>query len=250
MTTQNTVDAIRPTNPNVSESGFGERIAGYVEGYEQWTESHPFMATTAETVAAFAAKRAVIWAGKKVGLNFGNAHARHHVDGGEINPIAAVAQSVVLSPVVEELFFRQFLTGTLPETRIAREQLGENAQRVCNIVSSIGFALLGHGFDPIRERTQWQSPDKGLYRGNIKSAVAPLKEWQFALPLGSLIGAEQYRRSYQKRGLKHAIGSHALNNALTIAWEGGFATRDFKRSNPDQKATIKKVIGHARSNRK
>ncbi|MCA9332683.1 CPBP family intramembrane metalloprotease [Candidatus Saccharibacteria bacterium] len=230
---------------------FRERISGYIDGYEQWAEAHPFMATTAETVASFAAKRAVIWTGKKLGVNFGNAHARHHVDGGEVNPIAAIAQSVVVAPVTEELFFRKFLTDTLPNTEVAQKHLGENAQKICNIVSSVGFALLGHGFDPIRERSEWHSPEKGLYnKGNISSAVAPPREWQFALPLGSLIGGEQYRRMYQKRGIKHAVGSHALNNALTIAWEGGFATRDFRRDNPGKKPTLKRVIGHARSKRK
>lgn len=249
----NTVGNVISETPEVLSENNGrlhDRIVGHIEAYEQWADQHPFMATTAESVAAFAAKRAVIWTGKKVGINFGNAHASQHIDGGEINPVAAAAQAIIVSPVVEELFFRKFLTGTLPESRLAKQHLGDKSQRICNIVSSIGFAFLGHGFDPINDRSQWQNPEKSLYaRENITNSIAPIKGWNWAVPLGSVIGGEQYRRMYQKRGLGHAIFSHSLNNAMVIGWEGAHAARDFRVENPNTKLTARGIIKHIQAKR-
>ncbi len=223
-----------------------ERIAGLAEGYSQWAEQYPFAATTIETVVAFAAKRAVIWAGDKTGINFGNAHAHHFVDRGVDHPLAAAAALTVAAPVKEEVFYRYLLTDKLPNSSVMQDKFGDKAQRICDIVSSAGFAALGHGFDPIKPRAEWNNPDGGLTsKGNRQRTISPLNRWQWALPLGSAVGGEQYRRIYQKRGLGHSIGSHALNNALTVLWEGGMAARDLKRENPRAKLSVKSILKHA-----
>lgn len=221
-----------------------ERSAQLYHGYQSWSERHPATATVLETFAFHAVKKAVVRSGDKIGIHFGNAHAHQQVNTALDRPLRAAIGAFVLAPVSEELQFRYLLSDKAATSRMAQNLFGRNAVRRIGILSSLGFAS-GHAFDPVRQRSEWSDPKKPIFTSENRSAVLPLREWRFTLPMGNLIGGEQYRRMYHKRGLMHAIGSHALNNLLVVMHEGIKEARRLRREEPDKKHTVMDVLRSA-----
>lgn len=163
--------------------------------YTQWSERYPFAATTAETVALFAFKTCVLLAGKKVGIRTGNAMSDLHAERAVQKPVAALLTAAVIAPVAEELLFRVAPAKT--EARL--EAVGSvKAARMVTTVADLGFAASHAGF----------VVPAGL---KPRFKLRPSRR-EHSLPIVQYVGGKQYRRLYEKRGLKHSIYAHTLNN--------------------------------------
>lgn len=173
---------------NISAS-LHERATQMVDGYKAWAERYPFAATTAETVALFAVRKAVAYAGETVGLNLGNGHGYDTSK----HPILDATHKLVVAPVMEEVLWRSSIPTFVKKKLNIEDE--SRASRLVDQVAALGFAAV-HVGNPVTE--------KG------RSSLA--------IPITPLIGGEYYTYLAKNRGIKHAILAHAINNTLaTVA---------------------------------
>jgi membrane protease YdiL (CAAX protease family) len=188
-----TVDYPIDQNPEHSaQGGIHEGISQVIEGYQDWSVKHPFAATTAETVAIFVAKKAVLAVGKKAGLRLGNGHEQQQIDSAAKHPVMAITKAIIASPILEEVVFRKYLTPMLKQ-KIATTN--ESVSSTAADQASVLLFAIGH-------------------LGNLATKKGRENS---AIPVSPFIGGENYQRLANTRGMSHAIGAHMLNNALEVA---------------------------------
>ena len=162
--------------------------------YQEWAERYPFAATTAETVALFAAKRAVGAVGDRAGANLVNGHLDHKRSQATDHPVLTATQNIIIEPILEEIAFREVIPKAI------KSKLGvQETTRAANIVDTV--AVLGFAVTHIGNPTAKRGRDN------------------LAIPITPLMGGIHYNHLKRTRGLKHAMLAHMLHNALYVVGE-------------------------------
>lgn len=195
------------SSPLSAPEGFSlnlrERASQVVEGYQTWAERYPFAATTAETLAVFAVRAGVRRVGNRFNVNLGNAFTASPEAQQERaeHPFFYGAISVGIMPIVEELGAR-----ALP-AKLAQQQRGEGRHTMAGTierVAQVGFAAWHAAL--VRPEVSFDPLHASVRLKNNNEATS--------VPVSQYIGGEHLMRLYKKRGLKHAVAAHALNNAI------------------------------------
>jgi hypothetical protein len=147
-------------------------------------ERHPYVSTVIETAAVWTGRQAVRSVVARItGTNLGNGWQGSRLgDVFDKKAVAKVLTSVVVSPVVEELILRK-----TPSDYLDRK--GQEGLRGRQGVAAAALFAAGHA-------------------GPVGSN---------ALPLPQFIGGLNYWRLQRMKGYKHAVLSHATQNAMTMA---------------------------------
>jgi membrane protease YdiL (CAAX protease family) len=174
--------------------GLREHAGRLIEGYNTWAEKYPFAATAVETAVVLAAKKAVEFAGDKMGFNARNALKEDHIEAAATHPVKAAVHAVVLAPVAEELQFRG-------PSWLRRHVGDRQPSRILDCVTALGFAA-GHA-GVVKPAKNW-----------TKSPFVEVSAENLSVPVVPLIGGINYERLSRRRGFGHAVFAHALNNAL------------------------------------
>lgn len=180
-----------------------ERASQVVEGYQVWAERYPFAATTAETLAVFAVRAGVRRVGNRFNVNLGNAFTAspEAQQEGMEHPFFYGAVSVGIMPIIEELGARALPAKLAQQQREkGRPIMAGTIERVAQVGFAAWHAALVRpevSFDPLHASVRLKNNDEAT-----------------SIPVSQYIGGEHLMRLYKKRGLKHAVAAHALNNAI------------------------------------